>query len=91
MKREEFEQTKEWVEKNTGIEFCDDQAWFDEDGCYFERNIFYNRRVTLCINNDCSAEVWMHITDDFAIEIYASDCRNNHFCLSVFAHIVLYN
>lgn len=91
MKQEEFNQVKEWVEKNTGLEFFDSQALFDEDGAYFDKAIDIDRRVTLCVNNDRSAEIWMHFTDDSAIEIYASDSQNSHVCMSVFEHIVRYN
>lgn len=91
MTQEDFNYTKEWVEKSTGLTFYDDQVRFDEDGCYFDRYISSNRRVTLCINNDHSAEIWMHFSNDSAIEIYTSDWRNNHICLSIFAHIVHYN
>jgi hypothetical protein len=91
MTQKEFEQTKEWVENNTGLEFIDDQALYDKDGAYFEKAIDSDKRVKLCIDNDRSAELWMLFNDDSCVEIFTSSSQNNWRCLRVFAHIVTYN
>ena len=52
MTEKEFEQTKEWLEKVTGMEFDEDQALLDEEGtAIFEKYIDADKWVTLFIDD----------------------------------------
>ncbi len=93
MTQKEFESTKEWLEKVTGMEFFDDQARLDEDGtAIFEKYIDADKRVTLFID-DKEALLYLNLLNDeySGIEICRHDRNNAHLCADVLHHMIHWN
>ena len=100
MTKQEFESTKEWLEKVTSLTFDgtdrdgDDEAVFADGIAYFHKNFGYDDGiVTLIFSDDANGEYAETTirTNGIEVSVALHSSPNHRLSVEVFEHIVYHN